>query len=47
MNRPIEKIKKFLNKDASTKEIPTKGEIVESINKKIIVENDGRQLLTD
>jgi hypothetical protein len=45
----IEKIKKILKKDAPTKEmeIPTKGELVESINKKIIVENDGRQLLTD
>jgi len=43
----IEKIKKILKKDTPTKEIPTKGELVESINKKIIVENDGRQLLTD
>ena len=41
------KLKKLLGETDVEVSVKTKDEIVESINRKIIVEGDGRQLLTD
>ncbi len=46
-----EKLEKFLKKGKKDKkqnvQISTEGELVETVNKTIIVENDGRQLMFD